>query len=107
MTTGPPRRDPLAVLRERTAGRAAGRRRERLEAGGREVHERLYERLRALRRRLAAAHGVPACAVFSDATLAAMAALRPGTREELLRVFGVGHAKLTRWGNAFLAALRR
>lgn len=97
----------LAVPRERAPGKAPGRKRERLSADGREVDELLFERLRALRRRLAEEHGVPAYVVFSDATLAAMAALRPQTREELARVSGVGHTKLARYGDAFLAELRR
>ena len=63
--------------------------------------------LRVLRRRLAEERGVPAYVVFSDATLAAMAALRPRTRDELARVSGVGHTKLARYGDAFLAELRR
>ena len=43
--------------------------------------------------------------MFSDATLAAMAALRPGTLDELRRVSGVGETKLARYGEAFLAVL--
>ncbi|HPC84262.1 MAG TPA: DNA helicase RecQ [Thermoanaerobaculaceae bacterium] len=97
----------LAVPRERMREKAPGRTRQRLAAGGREVDEPLFERLRALRRRLAAEQGVPAYVVFPDATLAAMAALRPHTREELARVSGVGAAKLARYGEAFLAELRR
>ncbi|NLH10435.1 MAG: RecQ family ATP-dependent DNA helicase, partial [Holophagae bacterium] len=97
----------LAVPREREPGKTAGRTRERLTADGREVDELLFERLRVLRRRLAEERGVPAYVVFSDATLAAMAALRPRTRDELARVSGVGHTKLARYGDAFLAELRR
>jgi ATP-dependent DNA helicase RecQ len=93
----------LAVHRD--AARARPAKQARLTADGRAVDDALFERLRALRKRLADAHGVPAYVVFADATLAAMAALRPTNREELLRVSGVGQVKLDRYGDAFLAVL--
>ena len=43
--------------------------------------------------------------MFSDATLAEMAARRPGTTAELLEVNGVGQTKLERYGDAFLAVI--
>ena len=99
------RRVELAVGRE--GRRPGGVKRQRLTADGLNVDEALFDRLRALRKRLASEEGVPAYVVFSDATLAAMAALRPRTREELRRVSGVGEAKLARYGAAFLAELGR
>jgi ATP-dependent DNA helicase RecQ len=66
----------------------------------------LFERLRALRRSLADAEGVPAYIVFSDAVLARMAAARPADESALLAISGVGPAKLARYGAAFLRALR-
>ncbi len=68
--------------------------------------EELFERLRALRKRLAAAQGVPAYVIFADATLLEMAAARPHDRADLLAVSGVGEAKLARYGEAFLAVIR-
>ena len=76
-------------------------RREALPADG-----ELFERLRALRRALADAEGVPAYIVFSDAVLARMAAARPTDEAGLLAVSGVGPAKLARYGAAFLRVLR-
>ncbi len=70
-----------------------------------EVDEALFARLRALRKRLADEQGVPAYVVFSDATLAEMAARKPGTYVELLAVNGVGQTKLERYGDAFLEAI--
>ena len=70
------------------------------------VDDELFERLRALRRRLADAEGVPAYIVFSDAVLRAMAASRPADEAGLLAVPGVGPAKLSRYGDAFLRELR-
>jgi len=70
------------------------------------VDAECFERLRVLRKRLADEEGVPAYIVFSDAVLRQMAAHRPRTRMELLALSGVGPAKLERYGEAFLAALR-
>jgi ATP-dependent DNA helicase RecQ len=68
--------------------------------------EALFERLRAVRKRLADAEGVPAYIVFSDAALRGMAARKPRSAGELLEVAGVGPVKLDRYGAAFLEALR-
>jgi len=62
--------------------------------------------LRALRRTLADAEGVPAYIVFSDAVLARLAAVRPIDDAGFLAVPGVGPAKLARYGEAFLRVLR-
>jgi ATP-dependent DNA helicase RecQ len=69
---------------------------------GLEVDEDLFERLRGLRKRLADEQRVPAYVVFSDATLAEMAARKPRTETELLEIGGVGQTKLARYGDAFL-----
>ena len=69
-------------------------------------HDPRFERLRALRRTLAAERDVPAYVVFSDATLLAMVAARPTTEAALLAVSGVGPKKLETYGEAFLEVLR-
>ena len=69
-----------------------------------EVSER-FARLRTLRRRLAAEAGIPPYVVFHDKTLAAMAVHRPVDKEQLLAISGVGQAKLTIYGDQFLAEL--
>jgi ATP-dependent DNA helicase RecQ len=77
-------------------------------AGGEEPgsgSDALFERLRAVRKRLADAEGVPAYIVFSDAALRGMAARRPRSEGELLEVAGVGPVKLARYGAAFLEAI--
>ena len=66
----------------------------------------LFEQLRALRRRLADEESVPAFVVFSDATLRGLAAAKPTGPQAMLRVSGVGPAKLERYGETFLAAIR-
>jgi ATP-dependent DNA helicase RecQ len=85
-------------LRTARAGRAA-------DLAGLPVDEALFDALRALRKQLADEQNVPAYVVFSDATLAEMAARRPGTSAELLDVNGVGQTKLERYGDAFLAVI--
>ena len=67
-----------------------------------EADAELFERLRALRLRLAQEAGVPPYVIFHDATLAAMAAARPVTEEELLALPGIGEKKLATYGKAFL-----
>ena len=66
----------------------------------------LFGRLRALRKHLAAAEGVPAYIVFSDAVLRHMARAKPRSRHELLQVPGIGPVKLERYGDAFLDQLK-
>jgi ATP-dependent DNA helicase RecQ len=67
----------------------------------------LFERLRALRKRVADEEGKPAYIVFSDATLRALAEMRPSSEDEMLAVPGVGPAKLERYGAAFLDEIGR
>lgn len=107
---------PKASIEGASGGRAAaaGTRRRRLPeasepAGPREfgdADEELYARLRALRKRLADERRVPPYVVFSDKTLRAMVEARPRDEEGLAEVYGVGAAKLEKYGPAFLAALR-
>lgn len=66
----------------------------------------LYERLRALRLAVANEQGVPAYIVFSNATLADMAARRPTDAQAFTEVFGVGSAKAALYGERFLAEIR-
>ena len=66
----------------------------------------LYERLRALRLAVATEQGVPAYIVFSNATLADMAARRPTDAQAFTEVFGVGSAKAALYGERFLAEIR-
>ncbi len=62
----------------------------------------LFRRLREWRLDTSREQSVPAYVVFSDATLQAIAATRPGTRAELAGVPGVGAVKLDRYGSAVL-----
>ncbi len=95
---------PTAGSRPRAAGGSAGSAAEpdtSLDAAGRIR----FERLREVRRELAAAQGVPAYVVLHDRTLAAIAAADPRSREGLRALPGIGDAKLERYGDAVLSAL--
>ena len=64
------------------------------------------ERLKKVRMSIAQTTGVPAYVVFSNATLNAMAKLRPDSMEELMKVPGVGETKAKRHGKLFLRAIQ-
>ena len=65
----------------------------------------LFDRLREWRSAEARRRAVPAYVVFSDATLAALAAEQPRDRNALARVKGIGPAKLEAYGDAVLAII--
>jgi len=67
----------------------------------------LFQHLREYRKELAAAAHIPPYMVFPDTTLRAMAELLPKTREELLKVPGVGEKKLKKYGKRFLEEIQR
>jgi DNA helicase-2/ATP-dependent DNA helicase PcrA len=60
--------------------------------------EALFEELRQWRRERAAEEDVPAYCVFTDATLTALAEVRPSDTGELVRVPGVGKVKIDKYG---------
>ena len=65
----------------------------------------LWEALRETRRKIAATAGLPPYVVFHDTTLKELVRLRPDSPDAMLRVHGVGKAKLERYGEAFLAVI--
>ena len=74
-------------------------------AASSEVDPALFERLRALRKRIADAAEVPPYIVFSDSALRDMCAKLPATDDEFLEVNGVGATKLARYGEDFLSEI--
>jgi ATP-dependent DNA helicase RecQ len=58
----------------------------------------LFERLRAWRASVAKEQKLPAYVIFHDATLRAIAALRPATLDELGAISGIGQNKLAKFG---------
>jgi ATP-dependent DNA helicase RecQ len=65
----------------------------------------LLSALKAKRRTLAEAQGVPAYVVFPDRTLIEMAQIRPKTLDDMMGITGVGVKKLESYGAAFLAVI--
>jgi ATP-dependent DNA helicase RecQ len=81
-------------------------RRSRKTAEGGLYDETLYERLRAVRKKLAETNRVPPYVIFSDKTLHEMCRHFPKTASEMRRIAGVGDVKLERYGGNFLEEVK-
>jgi ATP-dependent DNA helicase RecQ len=62
----------------------------------------LFDKLKELRISLAQMQDVPPYIIFADTSLRQMAARRPTTKEEMLKITGVGEYKLKKYGDMFL-----
>jgi ATP-dependent DNA helicase RecQ len=98
--------ESLYLARPRTKTSAAKKVR-RVTASGLKYDEELYDALRELRKQVAKAAGVPPFVIFGDASLAEMAAFKPTDRAAFLEVSGVGAYKLDKYGEEFLAVIRK
>ncbi len=83
------------------------------EAGRKEValkdhgHDgQLYTMLRELRAKMARRDNVPPYVIFSNKTLEALARYQPVNTEEALHIPGIGVAKIQRYAEPFLEAIR-
>lgn len=65
----------------------------------------LFDILRELRYAISKEEGVPAYAIFNDATLRQLENVRPMSESEFLTIDGVGKAKLEKYGAAFINAI--
>jgi ATP-dependent DNA helicase RecQ len=105
---------PLPVRRRRAieprSEKKESRKKRRLEEGGRpaslEADAKLLSRLRSWRTRESKRRGVPAYVVFHDKTLIALAAAQPLDNDSLLRIKGMGPAKLEQYGAAVLEIIQ-
>ena len=111
--------DRYAVVELTPEGRAALSQRKRItltkpvaapqakthRAGEIACDEGLFEKLRALRKRLADEQAVPPYIVFSDVSLRQMARNYPTNEREFARISGVGERKLREFGEVFLAEI--
>jgi ATP-dependent DNA helicase RecQ len=70
------------------------------------ANDSLFERLRALRKRLADENGLPPYVIFHDSTLREMAEHMPLDLDQFAALPGVGQAKLVRYGALFINAVR-
>ena len=82
-------------------------RRRRRDAAPNPVGDPLFDALRACRRELAEAAGMPPYVVFHDSTLREMATIKPRTLAQLGEITGVGRRKLEAYGEAFLDVLKQ
>jgi len=81
--------------------------RKRREVMGTGAHDEiLYEKLRALRRRMALTHSLPPYLIVGNATLQEMATNLPQDEKALLEITGVGEEKLKQFGGAFLLIIK-
>jgi ATP-dependent DNA helicase RecQ len=67
--------------------------------------EALFDRLRALRKKLADERDVPAYIIFSDVALRQMARNYPASERDFARISGVGEKKLREFGDVFLGEI--
>jgi ATP-dependent DNA helicase RecQ len=67
----------------------------------------LFDELKRRRFALASEQNVPAYVIFPDRTLIEMAEARPPSLAAMSLIHGVGQAKLARYGEIFLEAIRR
>jgi ATP-dependent DNA helicase RecQ len=70
------------------------------------LDEGLFEKLKELRKEIAAKEGVPAYIVFSDASLRDMCRKKPASPVQFSAIHGVGSVKLEKYGEAFVKAIR-
>ncbi len=70
-----------------------------------EYDQVLFDLLRAKRKEVADAKGVPPYVIFSDPTLVEMAAYYPQSRQSLLEIAGVGQVKLEKFGDMFIEVI--
>ena len=66
---------------------------------------KLFARLRQLRKQIADREELPPYIIFSDVSLAEMSELMPLTEREFLNVSGVGHIKLEKYGEEFMGII--
>lgn len=65
----------------------------------------LFERLRALRHKIAIEEDIPAYLIFTDATLKEMERVRPMCEDDFKTISGVGQRKLEVYGAEFMAEI--
>jgi ATP-dependent DNA helicase RecQ len=98
----------LVLARQRKPEKGKAPRRSRPEGESWDgVDRELFERLRALRLRVARERGVPPYVIFHDATLRELARLKPQSLDALRHVYGVGVRKVDDFGAMLLGEIRR
>jgi ATP-dependent DNA helicase RecQ len=92
----------MGTVEEAERARKAGKQKTELE-----YNHALFALLRKKRKELADEAGVPPYVIFSDKTLVEMAAYFPQSVSSLLKISGVGQAKLRQYGETFLEVIQK
>lgn len=66
----------------------------------------LFEKMRLLRKEIAAREGVPPYIIFPDSTLRELTEQLPLDRESMLQVKGIGQVKMEKFGEVFLQLIK-
>jgi ATP-dependent DNA helicase RecQ len=69
--------------------------------------EKLFDMLKALRKKIAKEKDLPPYVIFQDPSLEEMATTYPTTKDELASVNGVGMGKVNKFGKEFLAMIEK
>jgi ATP-dependent DNA helicase RecQ len=99
-----------SVLRKREQvilTKPSSEKRQEVKVGADENYDgELFEKLRQLRKEIAGEANLPPYVIFHDRTLRDMSVEYPVTLDELKSINGVGEAKLSRYGDAFLRIIQ-
>ncbi|MCI0553624.1 MAG: DNA helicase RecQ [Anaerolineae bacterium] len=96
------KREPIfGVVQEAERVRTKGKKKVELE-----YNHALFALLRQKRKEMADEAGVPPYVIFSDRTLIEMSAYYPQSFASLLNISGVGQAKASQYGDAFLEVIQ-
>ncbi|MCD7800016.1 MAG: DNA helicase RecQ [Ruminococcus sp.] len=71
------------------------------------TNDSLFDTLKSVRQNIANVQSIPAYIIFSDATLKDMCKKLPVTKNEFLRVSGVGEIKMEKYGETFMKEIRK
>jgi ATP-dependent DNA helicase RecQ len=80
---------------------------DRAPVNSKSYDEKLFEMLKALRKRIAKEKDLPPYVIFQDPSLEEMATTYPTTKEELAGVNGVGMGKVNKFGKEFLELIEK
>jgi ATP-dependent DNA helicase RecQ len=80
---------------------------EKTPASAKSYDDKLFEMLKALRKKIAKEKDLPPYVIFQDPSLEEMATTYPTTKEDLAQINGVGMGKVNKFGNEFLELIQK
>ncbi|MCK6616493.1 MAG: DNA helicase RecQ [Cyclobacteriaceae bacterium] len=80
---------------------------ERAPVNAKAYDDKLFEMLKALRKKIAKERNLPPYVIFQDPSLEEMATTYPTTKEDLAQVNGVGMGKVNKFGKEFLETIQK